>query len=120
MRLLELDVSDSTAERLRDIRRVLGLRTTRDLVQSALAILGWMASEKQQGRTIVSVDRETGAQKELDLPSLKHAAINPAFNLQLEQKLDEVRDEFADARKRWRTGSRQQPDAGPPEEACGS
>lgn len=120
MRLLELDVSDSTAKRLRDIRRLLGLRTTREVLQNALVILCWMASEKQQGRTIVSVDRETGAQKELDLPSLKHAAINPVFNLQLEQKLDEVRDEFANARKRWRTGSRQQPNAGLPEKVYGS
>ncbi len=97
MQILELDISDSTLDRLQRIRRLLGLRTTRELFQNALVILCWIVSEKQGGRAILSIDRKTGAQKELTLPSLKRVARNPVFDLEIDGGLTELKDEFAAA-----------------------
>jgi hypothetical protein len=99
MQVLELNISDSTVERLHGIRRLLGLRTSRELFQNALVILCWIASEKQEGRAIVSVDRKTGAHKELTLPSLKRAAKNPIFDLQIDHSFTELKAEFNGALK---------------------
>lgn len=97
MQILELDISDSTLDRLQRIRRLLGLRTTREVFQNALVILCWIVSEKQGRRAIFSIDRRTGAQKELTLPSLKRVAMNPVFDLEIDRGLAELKDEFADA-----------------------
>ena len=99
MQVLELNISDSTVERLHGIRRLLGLRTSRELFQNALVILCWIVSEKQEGRAIVSVDRKTGAHKELTLPSLKRAAKNPIFDLQIDHSFTELKAEFNGALK---------------------
>lgn len=99
MKTPQLDISDSAAEGLKDMQHLLGLRTFRDLFQNALVILCWVASEKQDGRAIVSIDRKTGLQKELSLPSLNRATRNPVYDLNIERSLSELKDEFASALK---------------------
>jgi hypothetical protein len=99
MRTHQLDISDLATQRLKDIRRLLGLRNNTELFQNALVILSWIASEKQERRAIVSVDKKTGAQKELCLPSLKRAVRNPVYDLHVERSFTELKDEFAAALK---------------------
>ncbi len=96
MQVLEIDISDMAGERLKDIRRLLGLRTTRELFQNALVILYWVASARQKGQTIVAIDQETGEHKELTLPFLKRTAKNSASDLQIDQSPAVLGDEFAE------------------------
>lgn len=51
-----------------------GLRTNKELLNNALTLLKWAARERSRGRTIASVNEQTGNYNELDMTFLETAA----------------------------------------------
>lgn len=64
---------DLTEDELRSIDRLgalAGLRTKKEVVLNAITLLRWAAREIMYGRMVGSINRETGAVKEVELPAL--------------------------------------------------
>lgn len=73
MARLQLDLSD-TSEALIDKLLVLAdLKTKKDVVENALLLLGWAATEVSRGATIAAVDEQSRIYKEVHTPALEGA-----------------------------------------------
>lgn len=65
-----------TAERVKDIQALAestGIATNRELFNNALTLLEWAVDEVKQGRTIASIDEQTGVYRELHMPLFRDA-----------------------------------------------
>jgi hypothetical protein len=71
----QIEIDDEQMADLEALRTLGGLRTKKDLVNTALTLLKWAAKRKAQGWSIVCVS-ETGAEMELDMPFLDAVATN--------------------------------------------
>jgi hypothetical protein len=100
MRTPQVDISDAAADGLKDLQRLFGLKTYRDLLQHAFVILSWVAAETQEGHAIISTDPKTGMPKgKLELAALDRAAANPDYNPRIRRLIEDFKEEFAAALK---------------------
>jgi Arc/MetJ family transcription regulator len=67
---LQLDLSDTDDELISRLIDICDLSTKKDVVQNALMMLGWAATEVQHGRGIAAVDEANKVYKELQTPAL--------------------------------------------------
>ncbi len=72
MTRLQIELDESKVEGLEELMRVCGLRTKKDLINNALALLEWAVRERQKGNAIVSLDEDSERYKEVYLPIFAH------------------------------------------------
>jgi hypothetical protein len=73
MARLQLDLSETHDEVITMLMEMCDLRTKKDVVENALMLLGWAASEAQHGHIIAAVDEKRQVFKELQTPALMAA-----------------------------------------------
>jgi hypothetical protein len=71
---LQVELSPSQLALLNELQEAGDLRTKKDLLDNAFTLLKWAVKQKQEGNLIVSMNKQTGAVRELEYPYLQHAA----------------------------------------------
>ncbi len=73
MARLQLNLSDTSENLISRLMPLCDLRTKTDVVENALMLLGWAATEASQGRTIAAIDEGQNLFKEINTPALEGA-----------------------------------------------
>ena len=73
MARLQLDLSETSDDVIVTLMKICDLRTKKDVVENALMLLGWAASEVQRGSAIAAVDEKNKVFKEIQIPALMGA-----------------------------------------------
>lgn len=73
MSRLQLDLSDKHDTLIEELKRLCQLSTKKDVVENALLLLGWAASQAHKGLAIAAVDEAHDLFKEIDTPALQGA-----------------------------------------------
>lgn len=77
---LQVEIPKDQMNELERLQTLGGIRTKKDLLNTAFTLLQWAAREKIRGRSICSIDEINGTYKELGLPFLENIASSPASN----------------------------------------
>lgn len=72
--VLKFEITEERMRELNELKRILGLKSNKDLFNNALTLLEWAVKERKQGRIIASVDSEGKKYKEIILPCLEYVA----------------------------------------------
>lgn len=75
MARLQLDLTDTSDKLVERIMELCDLKTKKDVVENALILLAWAASNTKDGRTIAAIDESRGVYKEISTPALEGAAL---------------------------------------------
>jgi hypothetical protein len=70
---LHLDLSDTHDLLVRKLMDICDLKTKKDVVENALLLLGWAATDAAKGLSIASVDEERKVYREVQTPALQNA-----------------------------------------------
>ena len=68
---LKFVLPDEKLGELEDLMVRAGIASRKDLINNALTLLEWVIKEKEEGRTIVSLDPSSKRYKEIVMPFLK-------------------------------------------------
>jgi hypothetical protein len=74
MMRIQLDLDDAGVELLEHLKRATGLKTHKELFNTAITLLEWAVNQRQQGRLIASMDEENKNYREVLIPALEYAA----------------------------------------------
>lgn len=55
---VQFEVTDKQLEAIENLKDITGLRTKKDLLNSALTLLEWFVGERKAGRIVGSLDQE--------------------------------------------------------------
>ena len=75
MARLQLDLSDTTSTLIDQLMELCDLKTKKDVVENAVLLLGWAASEVNAGRSIAAIDEKRKIYKEIHTPALEGARL---------------------------------------------
>ena len=67
----QVEIDQTEMDELERLQQLGGLRTKRELLNTAMTLLKWAAREKGRGCAIVSIDDHKGQLKELEMPFLE-------------------------------------------------
>ena len=67
---IQFELSEDKLKELEALMETSGIRTKKELFNSALTLFGWALYERKAGRVIASMDEEEGKYKELLMPAL--------------------------------------------------
>lgn len=70
MARLQLELSSTQDELIVELMSVCDLQTKKDVVENALMLLGWAATEAQNGHVVAAVDADNKIYKEIQTPAL--------------------------------------------------
>lgn len=73
MARLQLDLSDTSDTLLDRLMPLCDLKTKKDVVENALMLLGWAASESSRGLSIAAINEDRQVYKEISTPALEGA-----------------------------------------------
>ena len=68
---LQVELNMEQLAGLNELQDAGGLRTKKELLDNALTLLKWAVRQKRQGHLIISMNPETGAVRELEVPYLE-------------------------------------------------
>lgn len=71
---LQLDLDDSGVQLLDELKEATGLRTNKELFNTAITLLEWAVKQRQRGRIIASMDEQDKNYREVLIPALEYAA----------------------------------------------
>jgi hypothetical protein len=69
---IQLDVSSAKLKQIRELMRVADFKNYPDLLNNAVAMVGWAVRHVQSGHVIVAFDDRKNVMKELSMPFLEH------------------------------------------------
>jgi hypothetical protein len=72
---LHLELSDSHDALLQKLGDACDLKGKKDIVENALMLLGWAASEAAKGLSIAAVDEKRKIYREVETPALQNARL---------------------------------------------
>ena len=70
---LQVEMTPAQLQLLDELQEAGDLRTKKELLDNAFTLLKWAVRKKQEGDLIISMDPQTGAMRELELPYLQRA-----------------------------------------------
>ncbi|MEA2878525.1 MAG: hypothetical protein QOF14_3721 [Hyphomicrobiales bacterium] len=73
MARLQLDLTETHDALLTTLMKMCDLRTKKDVIENALMLLGWAATEASNGLMIAAVDETGKTYKEIQTPALMGA-----------------------------------------------
>jgi hypothetical protein len=73
MARLQLDLTNTQDEMVTTLMEVCDLRTKKDVIENALILLAWAATEAKRGLMIAAVDETSKTYKEIQTPALMGA-----------------------------------------------
>lgn len=73
---IQVEFDENGMRMIEDLKKKTGISTYKDLFNNALALLSWSVEQRENARTIASVDESTKEYRELQMPSLEYAARN--------------------------------------------
>ena len=73
MARLQLDLSDTSDSLIKKLMPLCDLKSKKDVVENALTLLGWAASESSNGFVIAAIDENRKVYKEITAPALEGA-----------------------------------------------
>ncbi len=59
---------------IEELKEKTGISTYKELFNNALTILAWAVEQRESGRMVASIDEEQNQFRELQMPTLEHAA----------------------------------------------
>ena len=71
---IQLDLDDAGVELLDELKEATGLKTHKELFNTAITFLEWAVKQREQGRIIASMDEGDKNYKEIVIPALEYAA----------------------------------------------
>jgi Putative peptidoglycan binding domain len=100
---LHLELSASNDDLVEKLGEICDLKTKKDIVENALMLLGWAASEAAKGLSIAAVDEKRSVYREVQTPALQNARLTAErFAAAAQERLSEAAQErslrAADAR----------------------
>ena len=69
---IQFEMSDDKVEEMQRLMDATGLATKRELFNSALTLFKWAVEQRQDGRTIGSIDEPNQLYRELEMPALNN------------------------------------------------
>src|SRR5262249_10139186 len=72
---LHLELSASHDALVEKLGEICDLKTKKDIVENALMLLGWAASEAANGLSIAAVDEKRSLYREVETPALQNARL---------------------------------------------
>lgn len=73
MARLQLDLNHTSDALIDKLMKLCDLKTKKDVVENALMILGWAATESRNGLSIAAIDLKRSVYKEINTPALEGA-----------------------------------------------
>ena len=89
MTRLQLELSDTYDGLIDKLQLLCDLRTKKDVIENALLLLGWAATETSRGLSIAAVDEGRRVYKEVQAAALEGAK---TFNVRQEKSKKPVKD----------------------------
>ncbi len=74
---IQLDIPEDKLIELKALMEEVGLASYGEVFNNALAIFAWAVRQKEQGRSIASLDEQMHSYKELLIPTLENVAAAP-------------------------------------------
>lgn len=71
---IQLDLDDPGVNLLDELKEATGLKTHKELFNTAITLLDWAVKQRQQKRIIASMDEDNKNYKEILIPALEYAA----------------------------------------------
>ncbi len=71
---IQIEVDESGARVLDQIKKSTGLNTYKDIFDNGLTLLLWAVRQRTEGRVIAALDEQSKNYKELQMPALEEAA----------------------------------------------
>jgi len=68
---IQLDLRDESMLGIRELMRLTGSETYKDLFNNAVTLLRWGVRQRQEGRIITSIDEVKDEYRELEMPALE-------------------------------------------------
>ena len=68
---IQLDLRDESMPGIRELMRLTGSETYKDLFNNAVTLLRWGVRQRQEGRIITSIDEVKDEYRELEMPALE-------------------------------------------------
>jgi len=90
MTRIQIELADEKLSQFEQLMKKCGIRTKKDLINNALAVLEWTVSEKEKGNIIASVNEEENKYKELCLPILSDGLARKNHQSKQELELSKV------------------------------
>ena len=72
MTRIQIEMADDKLSHLEQLMEKCGIRTKKEFINNALALLEWAIEEKEKGNILASVDEDQDRYKEVCLPGLSH------------------------------------------------
>jgi hypothetical protein len=69
---IQLEISESKREQIKMLMEKADFKTYSELFNNAVTLLQWSIQQLENGCSILSVDRNSGKEKELVMPVLQH------------------------------------------------
>ena len=69
---IQLEVSENKRKQIKTLMEKADFRTYSELFNNAVTLLQWSIRQIEDGRSIVSVDQDSGKERELLMPFLQH------------------------------------------------
>ncbi len=73
---IQLDFDKEGSKWLKLLEKATGARTHKEFFNNAMTLFVWAIEQRQDNRIIASMDEQSGAYKELQMPALEHARIS--------------------------------------------
>ena len=77
---LQVEINQEQLAGLNELQDAGGLRTKKELLDNALTLLKWAVRQMREGNLIISMNPQTGALRELEVPYLEKAREMSAAN----------------------------------------
>ena len=71
---IQLDLDPQGVEIIQELKQNTGLRTHKELFNTAITVLHWAVEQQLKGRIVASLDEESENYRELQMPALDRAA----------------------------------------------
>ncbi|MBL8905651.1 MAG: hypothetical protein JNM20_03130 [Rhizobiales bacterium] len=91
MARLQLELSDTYEALVEKLQPLCDLQTKKDVIENALVILGWAATETSRGLTIAAIDQDQRIFKEIHTAALEGAKTFAARNAAKEGTSDSAK-----------------------------
>lgn len=71
---IQIDIPEGKLRELEALMEEMNIATRKDLFNNALTAFAWLAKQRREGRTIISVDASVESARELAMPVLEEVA----------------------------------------------
>jgi hypothetical protein len=80
---IQLEISENKRKQIQTLMEKADLKTYSELFNNAVTLLQWSIQQIEHGRSILSVDQDSGKERELLMPFLQHVGQSASTEVEL-------------------------------------